>query len=196
MCSRSTRTLPLRLRLALPLVLLLAGCDGAATGGPVPTLPDATPAPPPALTEIPESPTPSAPPPVTTTPTAAPDPGPADEPASTSAPAGSASPAPSDPAALGRSLGVAGMVDLLAEDPELAGDRGRDLLQELRRIDEGRGRVDRRIRDLQERIPDWVDDGELVPAIGTAALAALEVAGPQPQPDGDDDGDDDNDDDD
>lgn len=169
-------------------VLLVAGCaGGGGEAAGIPTAPETAlpPPPPPLRTEQSAQAAPTPVPRPSTTPTAtAPPP---EAPAPT-APAD----VQADPEALGRDIGVAGMVELLAEDPELAGDRGRDLLQELQRIAEGRGRVDRRIEELYERIPRWVEDGDLDPQIATASLAALEVAYAA-SPRGDDDDDDDDD---
>ena len=42
-----------------------------------------------------------------------------------------ASAAPSDPADIARELGLEGMIELIGQDPEAAGQRGEDLLREL-----------------------------------------------------------------
>ncbi|HUG83536.1 MAG TPA: hypothetical protein VMM13_03180 [Euzebya sp.] len=185
--------------LVLALALALTACtDSPFAADPIPTVPEREPPPVPTLdqptptgevAQQPPSPPASSPPPEAEGDQAATSPEP---PAPTDPQAGPPTAVPQDPAELGRNLGVAGLADLLVEDPDLAGDRGGDLQSALRDIADRSGRSARRpIRDLRDQIPRWVEDGELDEGIGTAALAALDQAEQEIGPDRDDDDDDD-----
>lgn len=79
---------------------------------------------------------------------------------------------PDDPRALGTALGLDGMIDLLEGSATEAGERGQDLLRELQRVKDKPDR--KRLDQARERIGEWVQDGELSPAVAQAALAALD----------------------
>jgi hypothetical protein len=182
----STRSASLVLAAAV-----LAGCAGTdgLVEGPVPTVPE--PAPP----DVADVPTlgpaapagtpagPGAPTPDVPTPDAA---------AGTSAPTVAApSPAGPPPTVAPAALDVAGLVAVLAEDPDRAGPRGRELLRELERVADQptRQRIDRAV----ERTRGWLDAGDLDPEVARAALAALDLARDEQDPDEDGDQDPDQD---
>lgn len=184
---------------------LLGGCAGGpdAADTPIPTIPDASAPPVPTLGEGLSGPTPPAgttpatasaptapPPPAAPAPAATPQAPPA-PPAAAPAPGATSPVEVQDPVELGRSLGVGGMAELLTEDPDLAGERGPELLRDLQRIAE-RDRPDaRQIETLFGRIPGWIEDGQLDERIGIAAQAALEQAFQQVQDEDEEEGDDD-----
>ena len=82
-----------------------------------------------------------------------------------------ASAAPSDPADIARELGLEGMIELIGQDPEAAGERGEDLLRELERV---RDKPDgKRIERALDRLRDWADDGDIHPDLAEATRVVL-----------------------
>ncbi|MGI9018803.1 MAG: hypothetical protein ACR2HR_17145 [Euzebya sp.] len=165
----------------MAVAVLLLGVGGCASPGqlgegPVPTVPQA-PAPP--VPTLPQSPSPLSPatagdqgsdPTVpASTPTAAATDAQPVAPPSAGDPFGAV---PEDAQALGRELGVDGLVEVLEPDPEQAGDRGEDLLRELRRVQDRPNR--NRIDNALDMIEGWLDHDELNAQVAQAALAALE----------------------
>ncbi|WP_157965372.1 hypothetical protein [Euzebya rosea] len=99
--------------------------------------------------------------------------------------------APSDPADIARELGLDGMIDLIGQDPEAAGERGEDLLHELERV---RDKPDRkRIERALDRLREWDDDGDIHPEVADAARVVLTEIQPRNDDDTDDEDDDDDD---
>ena len=79
--------------------------------------------------------------------------------------------APSDPADIARELGLDGMIELIGQDPEAAGERGEDLLRELERV---RDKPDgKRIERALDRLRDWADDGDIHPDVAEATRVVL-----------------------
>lgn len=180
---------------AAGLAVVALGCStpvGTVTGeGQVGAMPETTGATTPAPTPT-ASPSPR---PTPTTPTATADPTPTPTPTptpSTPTPSFDPMPAPSTLPELARVLGLDGLIDLLEQDPEAAGERGRDLLRELQRVaqEPERDRIDRAL----ERLDRWAEDldGEVAEA---ARLVLTDLRGSAAPSDGDRDDDDDDDDD-
>lgn len=141
-----------------------------------------------ALGDVPSPPAPSP-----TTPSASPSQTPTAAPSTPSSPAATgASPLPTevDPAEAARQIGLDGLIDLLDQDPERAGGRGEDLLDELRRVADrprDRGRIDRAL----DRLERW--SGELDGDVARAAEVVLTDLRGAADQGGDDDDDDDDD---
>ncbi|AXV06538.1 hypothetical protein DVS28_a1847 [Euzebya pacifica] len=92
--------------------------------------------------------------------------------------------APSDPADIARELGLEGMIELIGQDPEAAGERGEDLLRELERVRDKPD--DKRIERALDRLRDWADDGDIHPDVAEAirvVLTELEAAPDSEDPD-------------
>ncbi|CAN5123040.1 hypothetical protein BH23ACT9_BH23ACT9_33250 [soil metagenome] len=181
------------LAVAAVAALLLAGCAGGPFGDqPIPTVPEAAPRPVPTLDQLltpapgPRTPPPPPPAPSGVPAAATPDPlAPADPPSDA---AGVPAP-PSDPAAIARDLGLQGLLDLLASDPDAIGDRGQQLVRDLERIADRPG--DRnRIRQLQDRLDDWLQEDRIDPQVGEVVALVLDQALADAGGDGDDDDDD------
>lgn len=185
---------PVSARAAAVLGALVLGCStpvGTVTGeGQVGEMPEAT-------TLTPAAATPTAPPATGPTPSAEPAPEPSPDPtpprpSPSHAEAADPTPVPSTPAQIARALGLDGLIELIGEDPEAAGEEGRDLLRELERVAD-RPEEDRIDRAL-ERLARWEDD--LDPEVAEAARVVLtDLRGSTVRPDGgrDDDHDDDDD---
>jgi hypothetical protein len=129
--------------------------------GPVPTVPESVAAAVPTL----EPSGAAAPPPDSPAPPSA-----SAEPGSSQPPIASAAPGPAP-----TPTDVAGIAAIVGEDPDLAGERGRELLAELERVaakPDDRRRVERAL----QRTERWREAGQLEPAVADAALVALERA--------------------
>jgi hypothetical protein len=101
-----------------------------------------------------------------------------------------ASAAPSDPADIARELGLEGMIELIGQDPEAAGERGEDLLRELERV---RDKPDgKRIERALDRLRDWADDGDIHPDVAEATRVVLTELETDPDSDDPDNADPDN----
>ena len=189
-----SRVHPVVRRLAAATTLLLAVACGASEDDPavfqtlpevVPTttVDDVVPASPGDGGATPEAPEPTASSAASTTPSSPPSP--------TSPTTDGPPVAPSDPADVARELGLDGMIDLIGQDPEAAGERGEDLLDELERV---RDKPDRkRIERALDRLREWVDDGDIHPEVADAARVVLTELEPRNDDDTDDEDDDDDD---
>lgn len=143
---------------------------GTAATGPLtlpPTTAPATPAPTPTTPAQPTTPAS----PATTTPAAPPD---------------TPDPDPTWPTDLPGLIAVLG-----GTDPRAYGEKGPDVLDKLLEVaDEDGDDQAGKARDLQEEVAKWVEEGELDPVLGAAAVQALQpLAANAPRDDDDDDDD-------
>lgn len=85
-------------------------------------------------------------------------------------------------------LSIGSLTDLLFANPDGYGDKGRDLLDKLQKLQRERGRDQaEEAADLLDDIGDWVADGELDAAIGAHARQLLEPIASRSRHDSDDD---------
>lgn len=76
---------------------------------------------------------------------------------------------------------LAAFAATLADDPDAAGEKGEDLVEDIEEVLEEQG-LERRTeaRELMNEIDEWVRDGELDPEVGQEALALLEALAREP----------------
>lgn len=68
-----------------------------------------------------------------------------------------------------------GLLELLAEDPDSAGEKGSDLRKKLTEVESFSGeKQSKEAAELQEEIAEWVNKGELDPARGREAISYLD----------------------
>ena len=90
-------------------------------------------------------------------------------------------PSPTPPAA--NPATIVGVIASLQADPDAFGRRANEVIRDLEKISRGEGDMERRTVDLLRHADEWVDKGELDPAV----LAMLEAALVPPAADSDDD---------
>jgi eukaryotic-like serine/threonine-protein kinase len=105
--------------------------------------------------------------------------------ATTAPPTTVPSPSPTQPAA--NPATIEGVIASLQADPDAFGRRADEVIRDLEKISRGEGDVEGRTTDLLTDAAEWVDQGELDPAV----LAMLDAVLVPPASDNDEEGDDD-----
>lgn len=78
-------------------------------------------------------------------------------------------------------LTVGAVADLLATDPDAYGEKGRDLLDKLQKVQsESPDKQAEEARKAIEEIGKWIDEGELDPTMGQRAISVLEPLAASP----------------